>query len=281
VIVTAVNADGRTSAPSDTTETVSAKGGPTVSVEPVVSGTAQVGEELSSTTGTWAPATATTSRQWQRCDADGAACRNIAGATGRTYGVRTADNGHRVRVRVAARTSGGVAYAASDPTAVVGGGTTTSTVTTTVQGNKPPTIVFVSLRRAGVRVYARFRVCDDKLGRLTVIERDNKTRALSYMRRFRIVRAASWHVLAQLDPGGALPHEGPLRGHAPGTGRVRGAEPHREPVARALDPATVNSEARPLRRPRLAARVVVTRPRRPRPLRPRSRRRRPTRMRAT
>jgi hypothetical protein len=191
VIVTAVNADGRTSAPSDTTETVSAKGGPTVAVKPVVSGTAAVGEELSSTTGTWVPPTATTSRQWQRCDEAGSSCRNIAGATGRTYGVRTADNGHRLRVRVAARTSGGVAYAASNPTAVVGGGTTTSTVTTTVQGNKAPTIVFLSLRRVGVRVYARFRVCDDKLGRLTVIERDNKARALSYTRRFSIIRTAS------------------------------------------------------------------------------------------
>jgi hypothetical protein len=191
VIVTAVNADGRTSAPSETSETVSAKGGPTVAVKPVVSGTAAVGEELSSTTGTWVPPTATTTRQWQRCDEGGAACRNIAGATGRTYGVRTADNGHRLRVRVAARTSGGVAYAASNPTAVVGGGSTTSTVTTTVQGNKAPTIVFLSLRRVGVRVYARFRVCDDKLGRLTIIERDNKARTLSATRRFGVVRSAS------------------------------------------------------------------------------------------
>jgi hypothetical protein len=197
VIVTAVNADGRTSAPSDTTETVSAKGGPTVAVRPVVSGTAAVGEELSSTTGTWVPPTATTSRQWQRCDSDGGSCRNIAGATGRTYGVRTADNGNRLRVRVAARTSGGVAYAASSPTAVIGGGSTTSTVTTTVQGNKAPTIVFLSLRRVGVRVYVRFRVCDDRLGRLTVIARDNKARALSATRRFGVIRTQSCGTFAR------------------------------------------------------------------------------------
>jgi hypothetical protein len=197
--VPAVNAAGGTTPPSDTTETVSAKGGPTVAVRPVVSGTAAVGEELASTTGTWVPPTATTSRQWQRCDADGTSCRNIAGATGRTYGVRTADNGHRLRVRVAARTSGGVAYSASSPTAVVGGGSTTSstTVTTTVQGNKAPTIVFLSLRRVGVRVYARFRVCDDKLGRLTVIERDNKARALSATRRFGVIRTASCGTFAR------------------------------------------------------------------------------------
>ena len=27
--------------------------------------------------------------QWQRCDIDGAGCLEVAGATGKTYGVRT------------------------------------------------------------------------------------------------------------------------------------------------------------------------------------------------
>jgi hypothetical protein len=40
-------------------------------------------------------------------------------------------------------------------------------------------------------VYARFRVCDDKLGKITVIERDNKARALSYTRRFSVLRSTS------------------------------------------------------------------------------------------
>jgi hypothetical protein len=191
VVVTAVNADGKTAEPSDPTETVSAKAGPTNSVRPTVSGTARVGEELSSTDGTWNPTPTSFARQWQRCDTDGNACRNIVGATGRTYGVRSADSGHRLRVRIAARTSGGVAYAASNPTAVVGGNTSTTTETTTVRGNRAPTIVFLSLRRIGVRVYARFRVCDDSAGRITVIERDNKARALAFTRRFGIFRSLS------------------------------------------------------------------------------------------
>jgi hypothetical protein len=42
------------------------------------------------------------------------------------------------------------------------------------------------LRRVGVRVYARFRVCDDRTGRIRIIERDNKARALSATRRFTV-----------------------------------------------------------------------------------------------
>ena len=48
-----------------------------------------------------------------------------------------------------------------------------------------------SLRRVGARVYTRFRVCDDKLGKLTIVERDNKARQLSATRRFSVIRSAS------------------------------------------------------------------------------------------
>jgi len=60
-----------------------------------------------------------------------------------------------------------------------------------VQGNHAPTVTFISLKRVGVRVFARFRVCDDGLGTITVIERDNKARALASQRRFRIARTVS------------------------------------------------------------------------------------------
>jgi hypothetical protein len=190
VIVTAGNADGKTAAPSDPTEAVSAKNGPTNSVKPALSGPAQVGEELSVTNGTWSPTPTAFGRQWQRCEDDGTACRNIVGATGSTYGVRTADVGHRLRARIAARTSGGVAYALSGTTGVIAG-TPTGTTTTTVQGNRAPGITFISLKRVGARVFARFRVCDDRPGRVTIIERDNKARALAYTRRFTVIRAAS------------------------------------------------------------------------------------------
>jgi len=60
-----------------------------------------------------------------------------------------------------------------------------------VQGNHAPSVKFISLRRVGARVFARFRICDDGLGAITVIERDNKARALASQRRFRITRTTS------------------------------------------------------------------------------------------
>jgi hypothetical protein len=56
----------------------------------------------------------------------------------------------------------------------------------TVAGNKAPTIAFLSLKRLGRRVYARFRVCDDAAKGVTVVERDSKARALAYVRRFTV-----------------------------------------------------------------------------------------------
>jgi hypothetical protein len=191
VEVTATNADGKGTETSDPTDVVDSKNGPTNSVRPAVSGSAQVGEELTVSNGTWSPAPTSFARLWQRCDSAAEDCRNIAGATGRTYGVRSADVGHRLRALVTARTSGGVATTASSPSGVVTGGQTTVTTSTTVQGNKAPSISFLSLKWVGRRVYARFRVCDDGPGRITIIERDNKARALSFTRRFSVVRTLS------------------------------------------------------------------------------------------
>jgi len=188
VQVTAINADGRATADSQPTDPISDASGPNNTVKPALSGTAAVGDELSATTGTWSPTPTSTARQWQRCDADNTDCRNIVGATGQTYGVRAADAGHRLRVLVTARTASGVSYATSNTSAVVPGGSTSTTTTTTVSGNKAPTLSFLSLRRVGLRVYARFRVCDDKLGKTTIIERDNKAGALAAQRKYTVIR---------------------------------------------------------------------------------------------
>jgi len=190
VIVTAANADGKTALPSNPSDVVDAKNGPTNSVKPAVSGTAKVGEELSVSTGTWSPKPTSFTYRWQRCD-DTGACRNVIDATGRTYGVRTADVDHRMRALVTAHSTGGVATTATSLSDVVASNTSTSTETTTVQGNRSPSILFVSLKRVGPRVFARFRVCDDGMGRLTIIARDVKARALSTTRRFTVRRALS------------------------------------------------------------------------------------------
>ncbi len=62
--------------------------------KPTISGTAHVGRTLTATTGTWDPASATTSYQWLR---DGTV---ISGAASRTYRLTAADGGTRVSVRV-------------------------------------------------------------------------------------------------------------------------------------------------------------------------------------
>jgi hypothetical protein len=193
VVVTASNADGRAAATSNATDVVDSRSGPANTVRPAVSGTAAVGEELRVSRGTWSPTPSSFLYQWQRCTSTGTDCINVAGAISSVYGVRSADVDHRMRALVTARTSAGQSTVSSSASSVVLGNTstTTNTTTTTVQGNKAPTIVFISLKRVGVRVFARFRICDDGLGRITVIARDNKAKALSLERRYRITRSTS------------------------------------------------------------------------------------------
>ena len=89
--------------------------------------------------------------------------------------------------------------------------TTTTVITTTVPGAQPPAIRFLSLRRVGMKLYARFRVCHSSGGRVTVTERDNKARTLAYARHF-VVRPVgcatylrSWMVISRFrSPAGRL-----------------------------------------------------------------------------
>lgn len=204
VVVTGVNADGRSSATSGPTEPVNSASGPTNTVRPALSGTAAIGGTLRVTNGSWSPAPSFVTRQWQRCSADGTDCVNIAGATGQSYGVRLADVGHRLRAHVTAHSSSGQTTVASSTSAVVTGPSTTTTVvttttttTTTAPTNRAPSLGFISLRVRGARAYARFRVCDDHTGRITIIERDSKARVLSVSRRFRVSLVSSCNVYAK------------------------------------------------------------------------------------
>jgi hypothetical protein len=188
VVVTASNADGKGIATSDPTDVVDSKDGPKNTVRPAVSGSARVGDELTVSNGTWTPTPTSYHRQWQRCDTSGADCHNIAGATGRTYGVRTADVDHRLRALVTAITAAGASTTASSPSPVVAGNTSTVTTTTstTVQGNRAPSIRFTSLRWIGRNLYASFRICDDDPGRIGMTARHNKSRSLPYTKRFTV-----------------------------------------------------------------------------------------------
>jgi len=184
-VVTATNDDGTASATSDHTAVVPAvPGAPKNQLKPVILGDAWVGQTLSAAHGRWSGSPTSFTYQWLRCDTVGGDCFAIAGATGETYGVRLADVYSTLRVDVTAKNAQGVTTARSDATDIV-----QPLEPQTVAGNKTPTLRFISLKRLGKRVYARFTVCDDS-GRISVIERDSKRRALAYVRKYAVTTSS-------------------------------------------------------------------------------------------
>jgi hypothetical protein len=183
--VLATNADGTGKADTTASGVVAAAAPPVNRTRPTISGSPVVGSTLTANSGTWTGAS-TFSYQWQLCDGSGNNCVNIAGATGKTYGVRSSDVGHELVARVRAANRFGATTVDTDRTSQVTATSSTTVVTTTVAGNTSPTLSFISLRKVGVKIYARFRVCDDSSSRVTVIERDNKAHTVAYTRRFSV-----------------------------------------------------------------------------------------------
>jgi glucose/arabinose dehydrogenase len=96
---------------------------PSNTTPPSISGTAQQGQTLSVTAGSWTGTQPITlSEQWRRCDSSGANCTDISGATGASYALGSADVGSTIRVREAATNSQGSSYAEAAQTAVVTSG---------------------------------------------------------------------------------------------------------------------------------------------------------------
>jgi hypothetical protein len=92
---------------------------PAIVTQPTVTGTAQQGQTLTATPGTWTAPEATFGYQWQHCDAAGANCTDLPGATTSTYAVAPADVGSTLRVVVTGKNRFGAAPATSSQTAVV------------------------------------------------------------------------------------------------------------------------------------------------------------------
>jgi len=207
--VLATNADGTGKADTTTSGVVSPRTAPKNTARPTISGSPSVGSTLTANNGTWTGAT-TFSYQWQRCDAQGNNCADISGATGKTYGVSSADVGNELRALVKASNRFGSTTADTDRTTPVTATTQTTTVVQTVAGNQAPTITFISLKKVRLKLYARFRVCDDSGTRVNVTERDNKARALSYTRHFSVTPitcgtyARSWVIIKRFRSHGRL-----------------------------------------------------------------------------
>jgi len=207
--VFATNADGTGKADTKGTGVVAARTTPKNAARPTITGKALVGETLSANNGQWTGAS-TFSYQWQQCDQNGNNCVDIDGAGGRTYGVRSTDAGHELLVRVKAANRFGSTTADTDRTVPVIVTVQTTTTVVTVPGDQAPTISFLSLKRVGLKLYARFRVCDDSGTRVTVTARDNKARALSYARHFAVTPLScgtysrSWALLKRFRSHGHL-----------------------------------------------------------------------------
>jgi hypothetical protein len=130
VVVTAANAVGTTSATSAATAIVTTPVvAPASTAAPAVTGTAQQGSTLTASTGSWSgTAPMSYAYQWQRCDSAGASCASIAGATGSTLVLGSADVNRRLRVSVTASNAGGSSTAFS----------LTTTTVTAVTSTPPP-----------------------------------------------------------------------------------------------------------------------------------------------
>ena len=91
---------------------------PVSTVPPTIAGTPQQGQTLTASTGTFSM-TPTFTYAWQRCDAAGAACADIVGATASTYVVAPEDAATTLRVTITAKNRFGTATGQSVQTAVV------------------------------------------------------------------------------------------------------------------------------------------------------------------
>ncbi len=103
----------------DVWNAVKAVAAPANTTPPVISGSAQVGQTLTTGNGTWSGVSASYSYQWQRCDTSGGSCSAISGQTGQIYTVSGADVGDTLEAVVTATNAAGSAAATTPVTATV------------------------------------------------------------------------------------------------------------------------------------------------------------------
>jgi hypothetical protein len=152
VLVTATNSAG-SSPPTNSkpTDPITPAAAPTNTQPPSITGKPFVGEQLVADVGTYGGgAVDKYAFQWRRCDASGANCTDISGATGQTYGVLKADLGHTLRVDVTASNEFGKTVSESKPTAAIKTAPTPPTpVTTTITASKTETICCQTVTLSG------------------------------------------------------------------------------------------------------------------------------------
>ena len=135
VVVTATDANGSLAATSTETQPIAAASSPTIGEAPAISGTSQEGQTLTASTGTWSASGAISyAYQWQSCEAGGAECSAIAGATASSYTIATSEVGVTIRVLVTATAEGKSSVGVSSPTEPVGSATLVDVSLPTITG---------------------------------------------------------------------------------------------------------------------------------------------------
>jgi GH25 family lysozyme M1 (1,4-beta-N-acetylmuramidase) len=124
VLVTAATTTATRKASAPATVAVSPAGTPPSSrpanlSAPVVLGTLQVGQKLTSTAGTWSGAPTKFTYRWQRCNASGLSCHAIANGSQAAYTTTPDDLGSTLSVVVTASGAGGSASAPPFTTSII------------------------------------------------------------------------------------------------------------------------------------------------------------------
>src|ERR1700733_791611 len=119
VVVTGANSAGSTSATSVETAVVTLPPAPANTAVPLVSGSAVLGQTLTTSNGSWSGSPTSYAYQWQDCNGSGGGCVSISGASSSSYALTSADVGHTIRAVVTATNDGGSNTASSAQTAVV------------------------------------------------------------------------------------------------------------------------------------------------------------------
>jgi subtilisin family serine protease len=140
VTVTASNSDGSASVTSTATATVpttpgrttpgtsttpggasksTSPGAPGITARPSISGSPRVHHRLTAAHGSWTGSPTHFKYQWRRCNRSGGECREIAGASSKSYTVGDKDVGRTLEVTVTASNAGGSSSAVSRRTASV------------------------------------------------------------------------------------------------------------------------------------------------------------------
>ena len=135
-LVTATDADG--SADAESNAIAVGPSTPSSAAAPTISGVDELGQTLTAEPGIWTGSGALGfSYQWQVCNAEGAGCTPIAGATETAYKPSSADLGKTIIVTVTASSSLGTASASSAPTPSIGEEPTppVNVLAPTVEGN--------------------------------------------------------------------------------------------------------------------------------------------------